>query len=151
MMLSESMLCLMTTTYFAFFFFFKQKTAYEMRISDWSSDVCSSDLPGVLGRRRAHRFRRAIGPLRDRRLCQEPHRQPQVDGHPDRSLDAHQILYRSLSAPLRCRADGEVPVSEAANQEELFRLPTRGGHAPLARRWPVGAPPRARLIVARGR
>src|SRR3546814_1055101 len=29
-----------------FFFFFKQKTAYEMRISDWSSDVCSSDLIG---------------------------------------------------------------------------------------------------------
>src|SRR3546814_19218783 len=29
---------------FGFFFFFKQKTAYEMRISDWSSDVCSSDL-----------------------------------------------------------------------------------------------------------
>src|SRR3546814_5996074 len=28
------------------FFFFKQKTAYEMRISDWSSDVCSSDLEG---------------------------------------------------------------------------------------------------------
>src|SRR3546814_1105700 len=32
------------------FFFFKQKTAYEMRISDWSSDVCSSDLDR-LGRR----------------------------------------------------------------------------------------------------
>src|SRR3546814_5510609 len=36
------------------FFFFKQKTAYEMRISDWSSDVCSSDLlsglqPVVIG------------------------------------------------------------------------------------------------------
>src|SRR3546814_7422084 len=30
-----------------FFFFFKQKTAYEMRISDWSSDVCSSDLDEV--------------------------------------------------------------------------------------------------------
>src|SRR3546814_5013786 len=29
---------------FVSFFFFKQKTAYEMRISDWSSDVCSSDL-----------------------------------------------------------------------------------------------------------
>src|SRR3546814_3850343 len=29
---------------FVCFFFFKQKTAYEMRISDWSSDVCSSDL-----------------------------------------------------------------------------------------------------------
>src|SRR3546814_7721680 len=34
-------------SYFFFFFFFKQKTAYEMRISDWSSDVCSSDLRGV--------------------------------------------------------------------------------------------------------
>src|SRR3546814_3183977 len=32
--------------FFFFFFFFKQKTAYEMRISDWSSDVCSSDLTG---------------------------------------------------------------------------------------------------------
>src|SRR3546814_9673873 len=31
-----------------FFFFFKQKTAYEMRISDWSSDVCSSDLVALL-------------------------------------------------------------------------------------------------------
>src|SRR3546814_2199939 len=31
------------------FFFFKQKTAYEMRISDWSSDVCSSDLTEGLG------------------------------------------------------------------------------------------------------
>src|SRR3546814_20958210 len=31
---------------FFIFFFFKQKTAYEMRISDWSSDVCSSDLDG---------------------------------------------------------------------------------------------------------
>src|SRR3546814_3299741 len=30
--------------FFCLFFFFKQKTAYEMRISDWSSDVCSSDL-----------------------------------------------------------------------------------------------------------
>src|SRR3546814_1045555 len=32
---------------FSCFFFFKQKTAYEMRISDWSSDVCSSDLNGI--------------------------------------------------------------------------------------------------------
>src|SRR3546814_11166058 len=35
-----------------FFFFFKQKTAYEMRISDWSSDVCSSDLGGAEQRTR---------------------------------------------------------------------------------------------------
>src|SRR3546814_11895756 len=36
------------------FFFFKQKTAYEMRMSDWSSDVCSSDL-GHHGDKGAHR------------------------------------------------------------------------------------------------
>src|SRR3546814_4140522 len=41
-----------------FFFFFKQKTAYEMRISDWSSDVCSSDLAkGVVCAFRAFRER----------------------------------------------------------------------------------------------
>src|SRR3546814_9022303 len=32
------------TSYYVFIFFVKQKTAYDMRISDWSSDVCSSDL-----------------------------------------------------------------------------------------------------------
>src|SRR3546814_2977816 len=35
---------LIVISVFVLFFFFKQKTAYEMRISDWSSDVCSSDL-----------------------------------------------------------------------------------------------------------
>src|SRR3546814_9149967 len=45
---------------FVIFFFFKQKTAYEMHISDWSSDVCSSDLTqvvatdGAIPRRSAH-------------------------------------------------------------------------------------------------
>src|SRR3546814_10348030 len=38
------MLYVMCCLCYYFFFFFKQKTAYEMRISDWSSDVCSSDL-----------------------------------------------------------------------------------------------------------
>src|SRR3546814_4840781 len=37
-------MCLVLSFYICVFFFFKQKTAYEMRISDWSSDVCSSDL-----------------------------------------------------------------------------------------------------------
>src|SRR3546814_4783871 len=37
--------------FFLLFFFFKQKTAYEMRISDWSSDVCSSDLDYEILRR----------------------------------------------------------------------------------------------------
>src|SRR3546814_2558574 len=39
-----SVMCSVIVGLFFFFFFFKQKTAYEMRISDWSSDVCSSDL-----------------------------------------------------------------------------------------------------------
>src|SRR3546814_2174168 len=51
-----------------FFFFFKQKTAYEMRISDWSSDVCSSDLPGCdfLQHRvgdRADQIGRSVNPI----------------------------------------------------------------------------------------
>src|SRR3546814_10329970 len=37
-------MCLIDYTEMCCFFFFKQKTAYEMRISDWRSDVCSSDL-----------------------------------------------------------------------------------------------------------
>src|SRR3546814_3068250 len=50
-----------------FFFFFKQKTAYEMRISDWSSDVCSSDL------------------RRGRRAVVDPRRQP-ADASHDRAV-----------------------------------------------------------------
>src|SRR3546814_10176694 len=45
---------------FLIFFFFKQKTAYEMRISDWSSDVCSSDLDRLA----AIGFRDPAGALR---------------------------------------------------------------------------------------
>src|SRR3546814_3187635 len=46
------------------FFFFKQKTAYEMRISDWSSDVCSSDLAAEIARHADQPHRRAprMGP-----------------------------------------------------------------------------------------
>src|SRR3546814_11770094 len=46
-----------------FFFFFKQKTAYEMRISDWSSDVCSSDLHLVPLSHQAVAILRALWPL----------------------------------------------------------------------------------------
>src|SRR3546814_4368964 len=43
-----------------FFFFVKQKTAYEMRISDWSSDVCSSDLQRIAALRRVGIFQPRI-------------------------------------------------------------------------------------------
>src|SRR3546814_661318 len=51
---------------FLFVFFFKQKTAYEMRISDWSSDVCSSDLFLV------HQPRQRLGKLRVRLVGSGP-------------------------------------------------------------------------------
>src|SRR3546814_3819607 len=41
-------------------FFFKQKTAYEMRISDWSSDVCSSDLRGYVCKSSLNQWRARI-------------------------------------------------------------------------------------------
>src|SRR3546814_5116489 len=49
-------------------FFFKQKTAYEMRISDWSSDVCSSDL--------RHRDRCRSGDAVGRQIRQRPASEP---------------------------------------------------------------------------
>src|SRR3546814_5684011 len=58
----ESCLCDVCGNFYYFFFFFKQKTAYEMRISDWSSDVCSSDLHTALPATCA--ARRAAGPER---------------------------------------------------------------------------------------
>src|SRR3546814_15770669 len=47
-----------------FFFCFRQKTAYEMRISDWSSDVCSADLVAVVGLFAVH-----LGPRVDLRFA----------------------------------------------------------------------------------
>src|SRR3546814_8618572 len=45
MILSSRRFCRVSCVCCCLFFFFKQKTAYEMRISDWSADVCSSDDP----------------------------------------------------------------------------------------------------------
>src|SRR3546814_3601024 len=54
------------------FFFFKQKTAYEMRISDWSSDVCSSDLASTcLPRPPCPRCSGSEPPVPDRRTNSE--------------------------------------------------------------------------------
>src|SRR3546814_3170142 len=54
--------CVMICVICGCFFFFKQKTAYEMRISDWSSDVCSSDLS----------LQRALSPSTPATLYNEP-------------------------------------------------------------------------------
>src|SRR3546814_10366526 len=52
------------------FFFFKQKTAYEMRISDWSSDVCSSDL--VLHHRSTRQDNAEAIRMADRAIALDP-------------------------------------------------------------------------------
>src|SRR3546814_6050049 len=67
-----------------FVFFFKQKTAYEMRISDWSSDVCSSDLDD---RRHVAIFERAVDRRFQRRLFGHLRRAADVEG-PHRKLRA---------------------------------------------------------------
>src|SRR3546814_10611809 len=67
---------------FCVFFFFKQKTAYEMRISDWSSDVCSSDLSGELKTKPTqHSVKelRSIGIQPDILLCRADREIPQGD------------------------------------------------------------------------
>src|SRR3546814_11913490 len=60
------------------FFFFKQKTAYEMRISDWSSDVCSSDLHVAF----PHRVETAL-PFAPGQI---PIPDPGKDQHPERQI-----------------------------------------------------------------
>src|SRR3546814_5905978 len=55
---------------FTSFFFFKQKTAYEMRISDWSSDVCSSDLQAIRICRAFNSYEEKIMEHKDERVRQ---------------------------------------------------------------------------------
>src|SRR3546814_4460571 len=65
---------------FLLFFFFKQKTAYEMRISDWSSDVCSSDLTAVAhADLRARGLRQRLADLVGQRL--DPVRVVRIERH----------------------------------------------------------------------
>src|SRR3546814_19691488 len=83
------------------FFFFKQKTAYEMRISDWSSDVCSSDLTDARGA--AQRFsRRQPGLFRRRDRARQ---QPRRTGEERRAGD------RPHRAGRRARTDRKSVVS----------------------------------------
>src|SRR3546814_7894400 len=89
-----------------FFFFFKQKTAYEMRISDWSSDVCSSDL--IL-------FRRASMPGNNRAPVWTRQRVPYRSTPEERRAGA---LRLSLSALWPCRQ----PDADAVYRSEERRV-----------------------------
>src|SRR3546814_13179372 len=101
-----------------FFFFFKQKTAYEMRISDWSSDVCSSDLNEAairpLDQLRADRDVVLVLDLPDDLLDQVLDRHQAVDaaefvdnqGHVD-ARQAH--LQQQIEHPHRWRHHQDAP------------------------------------------
>src|SRR3546814_18044554 len=122
-----------------FVFFFKQKTAYEMRISDWSSDVCSSDL--VVHRARRHGRGAAARPGREEALgaaagCAD-HRRSRSGGHGDG------FLVRPRSSG-RHAAGGDRP---ALRSDEADAAARRTQAAPRAQRPRGYGLPLARAIT----
>src|SRR3546814_11648185 len=92
--------------------FFKQKTAYEMRISDWSSDVCSSDLhPARDPRRLSERGARTggLGPARGQGRGDRPHRS--LRGRGCGGEGAGRFRHRRRHARSEDRRDGKECVS----------------------------------------
>src|SRR3546814_3504815 len=96
-----------------FVFFFKQKTAYEMRISDWSSDVCSSDLAGQRCASGAQPFNRIgcghapsrqlpVDQLRGKRRALPPQRADPERGQGDAEG-------KTTAAPPSCRTSLRFP------------------------------------------
>src|SRR3546814_7696206 len=77
------------------FFFFKQKTAYDMRISDWSSDVCSSDLWGVVNifHRAGERVEREL----DRNEQAQRQLQREQDGSEIRSVELERAIAEGIT------------------------------------------------------
>src|SRR3546814_6637945 len=116
---------------FLLFFFFKQKTAYEMRISDWSSDVCSSDLADKTG------FTRPVGPRDQRRLSRLQREVHALEQNPV-GAQASDILKRKACACLHhahilpCRlinaigAPSEMSRRESCHGCEADRRGTEG-------------------------
>src|SRR3546814_5484073 len=94
--------------YMLVFFFFKQKTAYEMRISDWSSDVCSSDL-AYLGCRPPHGYhiQRTDGSPAELRQLGHRHR-----AATQRNIVARAHVYRIDTHLVRSRDRGDHRRSE---------------------------------------
>src|SRR3546814_19453040 len=95
-------------------FFFKQKTAYEMRISDWSSDVCSSDLVRMMAEN-AHARGESCSRTTSTRHCR-----------------ASVSQYRRRGAAANGRGEPAIDCCNAAPREGCSRhLPTRRRAAPM--------------------
>src|SRR3546814_10232766 len=98
---------------FVFVFFFKQKTAYEMRISDWSSDVCSSDL----ARGDSHRDHPALAVPNNR------NRRSAVLDDPQCDVLGYAVEVQTV-APAGCAVSWHVErdaLSRVAQRPNLFR------------------------------
>src|SRR3546814_2101329 len=119
-------------------FFFKQKTAYDMRISDWSSDVCSSDLTAPTSGSGTGSSARAAGqtrfsrPLRSRRGLRAPdlvaagdmavlvaHRGRAVGGEEDRAVEVDHVA--ELPEHER-RRRGQARAAHVADHPPLAKL-----------------------------
>src|SRR3546814_15039061 len=122
------------------FFFFKQKTAYEMRISDWSSDVCSSDLETPHDAIDRHLDQAVddtqadIGPgdLRVEPAAHAPGRERDRDGVKDRRLFHQMVIIVRL--PLHIGGQHVVePLAGPARSEE--RSVGKAGVSTCRSRW----------------
>src|SRR3546814_8047582 len=111
-----------------FFFFFKQKTAYEMRISDWSSDVCSSDLAPCQARAvridACARGRQSL--VADtcarggrRRRCRKRRFRPRYSARGHAQEPDHRSIGRARHTRAGCLVSSEDPTSEL---QSLMRI-----------------------------
>src|SRR3546814_3178191 len=115
-----------------FFFFFKQKTAYDVRISDWSSDVCSSDLHEP-GKRSQFELDDRDEQLNRENEEGEDHDHPGDQQHHDRD----EIVEEGREAEhLRCLVEQRPRCGEARPGEFTGLQEIVGGHAAAARGQP---------------
>src|SRR3546814_5167135 len=106
----------MCISVFCCVFFFKQKTAYEMRISDWSSDVCSSDLfeylpsPFFALQEAGESIRARLKPLRSGSTTTDTHGGPAMNLFRNLLFWIVMALFGALLAQLLLADPGYVPV-----------------------------------------
>src|SRR3546814_15796724 len=112
-------------------FFFKQKTAYEMRISDWSSDVCSSDLREHDRQRRLDRVDRVSLSLADPALVEDD----QADSDAGTMLRIGAAENRDLDARAGNFGDGDIAARTARIVQSEERRVGKEGVSTCRSRW----------------
>src|SRR3546814_8906404 len=114
------------------FFFFKQKTAYEMRISDWSSDVCSSDLQVISGDQLAKHLGNEADSKRFRQTVRET-MQIVSAVYPNANVDlsGRKVVLHPSPAPMERKLVGpHLRLIGAAADETALRSSVKGRREP---------------------